>query len=104
MAYEMRISDWSSYVCSSDLHHPHVFLAVHPGEERRGAFPLTRVEPLGGVLDGLAQLVADMLGDGRALVAQLLFRLKELLLGRSVRRRVGQEWVSTVCSRGSQEH
>jgi hypothetical protein len=36
---------------------------------------------LGGVLDGLAQLVADMPGDGGDLVAQLLVRLQELLLG-----------------------
>src|SRR3546814_5777503 len=42
-AYEMRISDWSSDVCSSDLHRseirraldPVVPLGCHPGERRR---------------------------------------------------------------------
>jgi hypothetical protein len=35
---------------------------------------------LGGVLDGLAQLVADVSGNRGDLVAQLLVRLQELLL------------------------
>jgi hypothetical protein len=63
------------------FHHLHVLLAVDPGQERRGALPLTGDEPLGGVLDRLAQLVADVSGDGGDLVAQLLVRLQELLLG-----------------------
>jgi hypothetical protein len=58
-----------------------VLLAVHPGEEGRGALPLAGDQPLGGVLDRLAQLVADVPGDGRDLVAELLVRLQELLLG-----------------------
>src|SRR3546814_1358987 len=29
-AYEMRISDWSSDVCSSDLHHPAATIALMP--------------------------------------------------------------------------
>jgi hypothetical protein len=58
-----------------------MLLAVDPGEEGRGALPLAGDEPLRGVLDGLAQLVADMSGDGRDLVAQVLVRLQELLLG-----------------------
>src|SRR3546814_5624628 len=41
-AYEMRISDWSSDVCSSDLHD--VAWQVHPLGERRGGEQ--RVEPV----------------------------------------------------------
>src|SRR3546814_8546669 len=41
-AYDMRISDWSSDVCSSDLEH---------GAERRGDAP-----------DGAGQIVGDRLG------------------------------------------
>src|SRR3546814_3993825 len=33
-AYEMRISDWSSDVCSSDLHAGHVLGAIHPDRAR----------------------------------------------------------------------
>jgi hypothetical protein len=69
------------YAAVQRLHHLDVLLTVHPGEERRGALPLTGDQPLGGILDRLAQLVADMPGNGRDLVAQLLVRLQELLLG-----------------------
>src|SRR3546814_1499676 len=57
-AYEMRISDWSSDVCSSDLPHPH---------RNRGA--LVMIEILAGHLDfgeGAVQLrrvAAHDLGD-----------------------------------------
>src|SRR3546814_2017282 len=47
-AYEMRISDWSSDVCSSDLHHA-VDLAGQADEEAE----------LGDVLDLALQLGAD---------------------------------------------
>src|SRR3546814_6543714 len=46
-AYEMRISDWSSDVCSSDLHHPSMPYADVP------AF-LTRLRVTGGVWGRLA--------------------------------------------------
>src|SRR3546814_20023469 len=42
-AYEMRISDWSSDVCSSDLlHRPHY--GVDPDQGIQGADPLRRVQ------------------------------------------------------------
>src|SRR3546814_16436429 len=53
-AYEMRISDWSSDVCSSDLllHHVH-----HAVVERRGLHPAVVVELLPGL--GHRRLVGD---------------------------------------------
>src|SRR3546814_8332328 len=71
-AYEMRISDWSSDVCSSDLHRP----ATHParGSERRWPqCPRYR-----GATDRLGSRTA-----------------------RSEERRVGKESVSTCRSRWS---
>src|SRR3546814_13875752 len=54
-AYEMRISDWSSDVCSSDL--------VGPGETLRAVFP-------GGTITGcpkvrVMQIIAELEGEGR---------------------------------------
>src|SRR3546814_7768160 len=74
-AYEMRISDWSSDVCSSDL------VVVYA---RQQPFPLT---------DSLAKAIADRReGVG---CDQLL---------RSEERRVGKECVSTCRSRWSPYH
>src|SRR3546814_9816526 len=79
-AYEMRISDWSSDVCSSDL-----------------------LDELSGLLDhnGLGQ-VADLIRDGEyddqeATSAFARHR-------RSEERRVGKECVSTCRSRWSPSH
>src|SRR3546814_4057950 len=74
-AYEMRISDWSSDVCSSDL------------LDGRGADPLA----LGQRIDDVGVLVIDHARrrDG---------------VGRSEERRVGKECVSTCRSRWSPYH
>src|SRR3546814_3012787 len=90
-AYEMRISDWSSDVCSSDL-------------LRRADF-----------VDGGVQLVpVGMIGDHQRQLQSALFGA--LLdpqparcgaghrIGRSEERRVGQECVSTCRSRWSPAH
>src|SRR3546814_4210096 len=77
-AYEMRISDWSSDVCSSDL------TRVHHAEQDAARF---RVQPVEGALG--EQLVSDPLdAKGR----------------RSEERRVGKECVSTCRSRWSPYH
>src|SRR3546814_4905222 len=79
-AYEMRISDWSSDVCSSDLHQ-HRDEAVQQDEQHRDAVD--------------AKVVIDVeLADPRR-------ELDEL---RSEERRVGKECVSTCRSRWSQYH
>src|SRR3546814_9018343 len=89
-AYEMRISDWSSDVCSSDL---------RPGHPQTVA----RL-PDGRLLVGLPDTLAAVLRSGHhraeverddALAAQAL---------RSEERRVGKECVSTCRSRWSPYH
>src|SRR3546814_11310883 len=103
-AYEMRISDWSSDVCSSDFHHR----AVDSGERAIGVLAEILVprrveqiedEPL--VLEGHhrrghrnAALLLD-LHPVRARAPRLPTRL------RSEERRVGKECVSTCRSRWS---
>src|SRR3546814_9206654 len=86
-AYEMRISDWSSDVCSSDLHldgaagqaegHSHQRAGARPGDQ-----------------------VVDAGGD-EPLVGQLLRDAVEERIVRSEQRRVGKECVSTCRSRWS---
>src|SRR3546814_1990895 len=86
-AYEMRISDWSSDVCSSDLH-----VAVHLGQvarfvERRlvdgvvvERHPVQHLDP------AELELLAPRVDAGRQ-------------LHRSEERRVGKEGVRTCCTR-----
>src|SRR3546814_5109756 len=81
-AYEMRISDWSSDVCSSDLIAHRLGLLF----ERRPAHP---AQPLGGPLD-VHDPILPLLRDPLA-----------LLTVRSEERRVGKECVSTCRSRWS---
>src|SRR3546814_5627359 len=93
-AYEMRISDWSSDVCSSDL----------DAADAAGAiFGLDAPELAGGVGDGLLpRHFAPGFVDGGAdhgvedAVAMLRIRSEE--------RRVGKECVSTCSSRWSPDH
>src|SRR3546814_11067625 len=89
-AYEMRISDWSSDVCSSDL------LVIAPGLAdgmayayaiRACATPCVRYQALAAELDKLAT-AGDTLPAGM----------------RSEERRVGKECVSTCRSRWSPYH
>src|SRR3546814_8376313 len=75
-AYEMRISDWSSDVCSSDLADP----AVRGSRER--FVPLGRI----GRPEDMAAIVSFLSGP------------------RSEERRVGKECVSTCRSRWSPYH
>src|SRR3546814_9930158 len=89
-AYEMRISDWSSDVCSSDLRF---------GQD-------TKRHDVGDLLEGhmaLGHLLPDRIG---MLLAPTHFHL-QARLGQSLRseeRRVGKECVSTCRSRWSPYH
>src|SRR3546814_3763103 len=76
-AYEMRISDWSSDVCSSDLA-ARMGLVIGPG-----------------ALEAGQEAVVDV--DGAARQRRAHFR-------RSEERRVGKECVSTCKSRWSSYH
>src|SRR3546814_1903478 len=82
-AYEMRISDWSSDVCSSDL------LALPAGE--------------GGVGEkGMLRQVDRRAGAAFPPEAPVVF--PDVAGGRSEERRVGKECVSTCRSRWSPYH
>src|SRR3546814_1126024 len=83
-AYEMRISDWSSDVCSSDLHDAagkahHRHARDDPGNDGSQSSPYHSAGKLRG-------------------------RLPVLRDGRSEERRVGKECVSTCRSRWSPYH
>src|SRR3546814_3877352 len=82
-AYDMRISDWSSDVCSSDLDVP-----VLVGYTRDDMTMMMYGMPWFGALDeaGLAKMAETNFGD------------------RSEERRVGKECVSTCRSRWSPYH
>src|SRR3546814_6309833 len=89
-AYEMRISDWSSDVCSSDLLDKVALIdLLDEARPRR----LTYRE-----LDAEADAVA------RALVARGLKRGERVAILRSEERRVGKECVSKCRSRWSPDH
>src|SRR3546814_2328032 len=86
-AYEMRISDWSSDVCSSDL-----LRSAAPDQSGPARI-------LGMSLDPLLRnsTVAEERGD-------VVFRIRTDRNGRSEERRVGKECVSTCRSRWSPHH
>src|SRR3546814_15309389 len=89
-AYEMRISDWSSDVCSSDLLHPGLEIAL-------AAFEAAALD--------IAARTADARGIGGP---QFSLRLERREFpdreDRSEERRVGTECVSTCRSRWSPDH
>src|SRR3546814_6473795 len=95
-AYEMRISDWSSDVCSSDLHR-------NVGRADQGEVPLIRNgedDPLVGVLQDEGVLAGEHARhDDMAALHQ-----PRRPFSRSEERRVGQECVSTCRSRWSPYH
>src|SRR3546814_2955141 len=86
-AYEMRISDWSSDVCSSDLH---VRRRCECDPDRRRADPrrIYRPPPLSARRQGRRARTRRSAHEGR----------------RSEERRVGKECVSTCRSRWSPYH
>src|SRR3546814_10494742 len=107
-AYEMRISDWSSDVCSSDL-------LVAVGERLLDVLhvvgdALRFPEKLLGALHLLLQLL-ERAERQRGQVARLVdergglvLDLSDLIVDRSEERRVGKECVSTCSSRWAQYH
>src|SRR3546814_5509956 len=105
MAYEMRISDWSSDVCSSDLQHRSEKQAVR----LQDLADLTQAA--GQVVDPMqAEIAQDQIEGGGSKGKELLVddgRRHALgpgcgaLRHRSEERRVGKEWGSTCRSRWS---
>src|SRR3546814_9625505 len=96
-AYEMRISDWSSDVCSSDL-----LLAALA----RGVGQAVKLSELAKDVGGEAGPVANetLYGYVEALDRLNLTDNSEAWRPRSEERRVGTECVSTCRSRWSPEH
>src|SRR3546814_11894220 len=97
----MRISDWSSDVCSSDLEAaysqitPLTCQAIRLFGSMRGALHVVR-----DFLNGRCHLV-----DGRGrLIGLGTLLIEHLRAGRSEERRVGKECVSTCRSRWSPYH
>src|SRR3546814_15579873 len=87
----MRISDWSSDVCSSDL----VEIAgIQPRHQKAAAHPLATLEA--------HLIVVQSTGQGAALDPR--FRGRSGEDARSDERRVGKECVSTCRSRWSPYH
>src|SRR3546814_18321551 len=95
----MRISDWSSDVCSSDLEK----LSLSPEQMADYLAALVNDYPIRSIEDGMSEdefagwkAMTDLVGDTCQLVGDDLFRSEE--------RRVGKEGVSTCRSRGSQDN
>src|SRR3546814_5730335 len=101
-AYEMRISDWSSDVCSSDLLWP----GDHVGADHLWAVAVFGV--LGAMMLGFLGLMTSVWAekfDHAAAVTNFVVTPLALLSGtRSEERRVGKECVSTCRSRWSPYH
>src|SRR3546814_11939199 len=103
-AYEMRISDWSSDVCSSDLRNRRVARRSHLRElwigrrDRRAPAANSRIRPH----------QAAQPGDGQGPRIPAPRRLPQPRSagngGRSEERRVGKEWGRTCRSRWSPYH
>src|SRR3546814_4081623 len=86
-AYEMRISDWSSDVCSSDLRECKTCLS----QKSNLCTSIRSTQGQGLVPDGTSRF---------SLGGQMLYHY----MGRSEERRVGKECVSTCRSRWSPYH
>src|SRR3546814_14005963 len=108
-AYEMRISDWSSDVCSSDLHRGERQLVE---AERDAVRELPVDHAVGGELQPFerARFVAVAVDPAARVVAGELRHRREVerdggagrpRVGRSDERRVGKECVSTCSTRGA---
>src|SRR3546814_8740734 len=97
-AYEMRISDWSSDVCSSDLGIKHIDLLAEPFDIviRIGHQPDSAVvsRQMGNVKLGLYAAPSYLVRKGEPAAPAELARHE-----RSEERRVGKECVSTCRSR-----
>src|SRR3546814_1125960 len=93
-AYEMRISDWSSDVCSSDLY------SVHAGREP--GFHLDAGAGRAGPGNPVPAIAVAIYGA--EVRRRALFAVPGLEDRRSEERRVGKECVSTCRSRWSPYH
>src|SRR3546814_14257373 len=101
----MRISDWSSDVCSSDLVLLHAAVLGHEAPLQAGREACAAAAAQAGLLDHLDHVGRrDLLGQD--LAQRLVAAGLEIVLvrPRSEERRVGKECVSTCRSRWSPYH
>src|SRR3546814_2410273 len=99
-AYEMRISDWSSDVCSSDL----LFAFTRAGDDEGQAFARELGCEWAGASDEDPPETLDAAIIFAPVGALVPEALKHVRKGRSEERRVGKECVSTCRSRWSPYH
>src|SRR3546814_5669457 len=106
----MRISDWSSDVCSSDLldgmRQPHA-APVQFGDAGQWRDHAQHAVILAGIAHGIEMRTAHQyrgIGRGTGIAADQVAGPVMLDLHRSEERRVGKECVSTCRSRWSQYH
>src|SRR3546814_19321687 len=103
----MRISDWSSDVCSSDLNWS---VGRAPAHHRQLAGRIAKAYiPLGNIVGDAKHLVTAKLGHrlmvgGRIIDMASADRLFDAADARSEERRVGKEGVSTCRSRWAPSH
>src|SRR3546814_11372539 len=99
----MRISDWSSDVCSSDL--PGAVVATRIGDDGR---PGKNVASEIDQMIDLNQVEGRVRASSVKKIAEIIEKHPEeavgIISGRSEERRVGKECVSTCRSRWSQHH
>src|SRR3546814_11985548 len=95
----MRISDWSSDVCSSDLARPLLETARFSGAALDTALGVAFAES-GGYVDAVGDLALVDAKWGPSIGLVQIRSLRD----RSGERRVGKEWVSTCRSRESPVH
>src|SRR3546814_19857856 len=97
----MRISDWSSDVCSSDLYVSAQIIHKNPGcytrSPGRNQLEASQIKPVVVMLVELRAMHDDT-------KASLVDRRQTLRNGRSEERRVGKECVSTCRYRWSPDH
>src|SRR3546814_18247306 len=99
----MRISDWSSDVCSSDLGDDTKHPRVHVEQQMAVKRPVTR--SIGSQVE--ADLAAGQHINGvlaRIADGVAVHHLEKMAMQRSEERRVGKEWVSTCRYRWSPSH
>src|SRR3546814_14898069 len=105
-AYDMRISDWSSYVCSSDLVEALAAAAKRiEYRQRLRVRARTQFHELHDQLrhlTGQREVRADQGFEQR--IGAAFIEFVDLAQHRSAERRVGEEWVSTCSARGSPWH
>src|SRR3546814_1473893 len=99
-AYELRISDWSSDVCSSDLTDPIAVNVVYEGDRSVDTFAANVTqEDLAGLTDPDFNGTPNLDGAPAGFGSDLLNLNFDTFNGRSEDRRVGKECVSTCRSR-----